>query len=167
MLRGSEPTRIRLMKTKESGRKTLIVAVDGSEGSEAAVDEAIALARDLDGALTFVFVRKAPSSMLGYPFHERQVSYDLRRARQTIGAAVERATGAGIECDGEILEGDAADEVVSLADNRRADFIVVGSRGHGALAGALLGSVSGAVVQHASTPVLVAKHRPVRHAQVA
>ena len=36
----------------------LIVAVDGSEGSRAAVDEAIALARDLDATLTFVCVRK-------------------------------------------------------------------------------------------------------------
>jgi nucleotide-binding universal stress UspA family protein len=158
---------IKFMKTRELGRKSLIVAVDGSEGSEAAVDEAIALARDLDGALTFVFVRKAPSPMVGYPFYERHVSYDLRRARHTIGDAIERATAAGIECDGEVLEGDAADEVVSLADNRRSDIIVVGSRGHGALAGALLGSVSRAIVQHAGVPVLVAKHRPAPHAQVA
>jgi nucleotide-binding universal stress UspA family protein len=156
------------MRTKEHGVNAFIVAVDGSEGSTAAVDEAIALARDLDATLTFVCVRKPASSILGHPFYDRQLSYHLRRARQTIGEAIERATAAGITADGEIMEGDAADEVVSLADNRHADLIVIGSRGHGALAGALLGSVSRAVVQHADVPILVAKQRrPVLPANVA
>jgi nucleotide-binding universal stress UspA family protein len=147
--------------------KSFLVAVDGSEGSKAAVDEAIALARDLDASLTFVYVRKPPSSVLGHPYYERQRSHGLGYARQAIAEAVETARTAGIESDGEILEGHAADEIVSLADNRHADLVIVGSRGHGAIAGALLGSVSRAVVQHADVPVLVAKHRPLRHAQVA
>jgi nucleotide-binding universal stress UspA family protein len=107
--------------------KRFLVAVDGSEGSKAAVDEAIALARDLDASLTFVCVRKPPSSVLGHPAYE----------------------------------------IVSLADNRNADLVIVGSRGHGALAGALLGSVSREIVQHASVPVLVAKQRSLSHARVA
>jgi nucleotide-binding universal stress UspA family protein len=152
--------------TEEFSMTNLLVAVDGSEGSQAAVEEAITLARDLGAALTFVFVRKRPSAMLGRPVYEH-VSYDLRQARHTIGEAIETATAAGIECDGEIFEGDAADEIVSLADNRHVDLIVVGSRGHGALAGALLGSVSRAVVQHAHVPVLVAKNRPAVHTKVA
>ena len=90
----------------------LIVAVDGSEGSRAAVDEALALARGHGATLTFVCVRKPGSSI-------------------------------------------------------HADLIVIGSRSHGALAGALLGSVSRAVVQHAHVPVLVAKHRPAIHTKVA
>ncbi|MEP6909768.1 MAG: universal stress protein [Actinomycetota bacterium] len=106
-------------------------------------------------------------SALGYPYYERLMSPDLDRSCQTIADAIEQAMTAGLECDGEILEGDAADEIVSLADNRHPDLIVIGSRGHGALAGALLGSVSAAVVQHAHLPVLVAKQLPVRHQQVA
>lgn len=147
--------------------KTFVVAVDGSEGGKAATDEAVSLARDLGARVTFVCVRKPPSSMLGYPFYERRLSVELRRARETIAEAIESATAAEVECDGEILEGDAADEIVSLADNRGASLIVVGSRGYGALAGALLGSVSRAVVQHAPVPVLVAKQAPVRQQRVA
>jgi nucleotide-binding universal stress UspA family protein len=147
--------------------KRFLVAVDGSEGSKAAVDEAIALARDLDASLTFVCVRKPPSSVLGHPYYERQLSHGLGHARQAIDEAVEAARAAGIESAGEIFEGHPADEIVSLADNRNADLVIVGSRGHGALAGALLGSVSREIVQHASVPVLVAKQRSLSHARVA
>lgn len=147
--------------------KRFLVAVDGSEGSKAAVDEAIALARDLDASLTFVSVRRPPSSVLGHPYYDRQLSPGLGHARQAIAEAVETAKAAGVDSTGEIFEGNAADEIVSLADNRDADLVIVGSRGHGALAGALLGSVSREIVQHASVPVLVAKQRSLSHAKVA
>jgi nucleotide-binding universal stress UspA family protein len=138
-------------------KKSLIVGVDGSQGSRAAVDEAINLAGDLDAAVTFVFVRKAPSGWLGDPYYQRALTGDLALARRAVAEAVETATRAGVEADVEILEGDPANELVSLADNRDADMIVVGSRGYGALAGAVLGSVSQSVSQHANRPVVVAK----------
>jgi nucleotide-binding universal stress UspA family protein len=147
--------------------RSFLVAVDGSEGSKAAVDEAIALARDLDASLTFVYVRKPPSSVLGHPYYERQLSHGLGYARQAMAEAVEAARAAGIESGGEIIEGYPADEIISLADNRNVDLVIVGSRGHGALAGALLGSNSREIVQHASVPVLVAKQRSLSHAKVA
>jgi nucleotide-binding universal stress UspA family protein len=147
--------------------KHLLSAIDGSDGGHAAVDEGLALATDLGASVTFVCVRKAVPPRLGRPFYERSLHQDLKVSRSVVEAAMELAAQAGIEADGEILEGDAADEIVSLADNREADLIVVGSRGYGPLAGALLGSVSSAVVQHAQCPVLVAKKTPIRHWQVA
>ena len=148
-------------------KKSLIVGVDGSDGSRAAVDEAIDLAGALEATITFVFVRKAPSGWLGDPYYQRALTADLARARKAVTEAVDAATKAGIEADAEILEGDPANELVSLADNRDADMIVVGSRGHGALAGAVLGSVSQSVSQHANRPVVVAKQKPARARQVA
>jgi nucleotide-binding universal stress UspA family protein len=148
-------------------KKSLIVGVDGSEGSQAAVDLAIDLAGNLGATVTFVFVRKSPSWWLGDPYYQRALSGDLVEARRAVAEAVESATMAGIEAYSEILEGDPADELVSLADNRDIDMIVVGSRGHGALAGAMLGSVSQSVSQHANRTVVVAKQMPVRARQVA
>ena len=148
-------------------KKRILVAVDGSEGSSAAIDEAVGLARQMDAALSFVYVRKPTSSALGHPYYERHLSHDLRIGREVIDEAVQAGTAAGIECDGDVFEGDVADEIVSLADNRDVDLIVVGSRGYGALAGALLGSVSREIVQHANVPVLVAKRRSLPHARVA
>jgi nucleotide-binding universal stress UspA family protein len=146
--------------------KEIVVAIDGSEGSEAAIQEAIQLASAVGAQLTFAYVRKPPSSLLGSPYYECHLARDLGWARAQVDAALERAREANLEARGEVLEGNPVDEILSFADNSRADLIVMGSRGHGALAGALLGSVSSGVVQHANVPVLVAKQTapPARRA---
>jgi nucleotide-binding universal stress UspA family protein len=147
--------------------KEFLVAIDGSDGSEAAIDEALDLARDVGAHVTLAFVRKTPSSLLGYPYYERLLRNELATARETLAAATSKAREAGIGSDCEILEGDPVDEILSFADNRGIDLIVMGSRGRGAFAGALLGGVSSAVVQHANVPVLVAKERSGRQLAVA
>ena len=146
--------------------KEFLVAIDGSEGGDAAVEEALELARETGAHITFAFVRKPPPSALGYPYYDRTLRDELATARETTAAAEHKAQEAGIDSESTILEGDPVDEILSAADNRRVDLIVMGSRGRGAFAGALLGSVSSAVVQHASVPVLVAKERAI-HAVVA
>jgi len=68
----------------------------------------------------------------------------------------------GVEAETEVLEGDPAGRILELARLRDVDLIVVGSRGLGPVAGALLGSVSREVVQRADRPVLVAARRHAR-----
>jgi nucleotide-binding universal stress UspA family protein len=142
--------------------KKILVAIDGSEGSRAAIDEALELAGQVGAEVTFAFVRRPPSSLLGYPYYERLLSTELATARATVAAAELKAEEAGIESASTVLEGEPVDEILSAADNRGVDLIVMGSRGRGPFAGALLGSVSSAVVQHADVPVLVAKERTAR-----
>jgi nucleotide-binding universal stress UspA family protein len=57
----------------------------------------------------------------------------------------------------EVLEGPPADAILNVAQVRECDLIVMGSRGRGALAGLLLGSVSHRVVAHARMPVMVVR----------
>jgi nucleotide-binding universal stress UspA family protein len=156
-----------LRAAKEDPMKEFLVAIDGSEGSDAAIDEALELAHEVGAHVTFAFVRRPASSLLGYPYYERLLSNELATARDTLAAAAGKARDIGIETASEILEGDPVDEILSVADNHAADLIVMGSRGRGALAGALLGSVSSGVVQHSGVPVLVAKGRSARHLAVA
>jgi nucleotide-binding universal stress UspA family protein len=72
---------------------------------------------------------------------------------------VEKVRSAG----GEVAEaylrvGDAAPEIVALAEEIEAGLIVIGSRGQGGIRRALMGSVSDTVVRHAHCPVLVVRH---------
>jgi nucleotide-binding universal stress UspA family protein len=63
----------------------------------------------------------------------------------------------GVPAVSKLLRGDPATEIVEYGDVLEADLIVVGSRGHGALASALLGSVSRGVLARAGRPVLVVR----------
>jgi nucleotide-binding universal stress UspA family protein len=151
-----------LRRTKEVAippRNRIVVATDGSAGSQEAVTTALGLARESGAIATFVYVRPAPLPILGDPFFQRSLSQELLRARAALASAEALAAQAGVETESEVLEGDAANRVIELARARDADLIVIGSRGRGAVTGALLGSVSSAVVHRADRPVLVVKNR--------
>jgi nucleotide-binding universal stress UspA family protein len=141
----------------------ILVATDSSQSGTAAVDEALELAARLGVGLTFVSVS---SRVVGDPFYGRSVSETLRDTHAAVEDALDRAAEAGVPADGEIIEGDAADEIVALADNLDSSLIVIGSRSHGSLMGRL-GTVSADVVQHARRPVLIVSPGPTADRRTA
>jgi nucleotide-binding universal stress UspA family protein len=140
-------------------KKQFLIATDGSPGAQEAVQQGLALAREAAAAVTLVYVRHAPLPVLGDPYYQRALSDELARARVVIEEAADSASRAGTEVQTAVLEGDPAEAIVRFGRAREVDLIVVGSRGRGAIAGALLGSVSEGVVHRADRPVLVVKPR--------
>lgn len=136
----------------------IVIGTDGSPGSHAAVEEGLELARLVGAPVTFICVRQ-PIVLLGDPYYQRKLSEQLADARAALDLAMDEADQLGLEADCEIAEGDPVDELIRAARYQEADVIVVGSRGLGAIAGALIGSVSKALVQHSPVPVLVVKER--------
>jgi nucleotide-binding universal stress UspA family protein len=132
--------------------RTVIIATDGSKSADKAVAAGGELAQALGARAVLIYVRPSLGS-LGAPYYQEKLTEQMEHAR----SALERAGGllGDVEADEEILEGDAAEQIVELARARDATMIVVGSRGHGAVAGALLGSVSSAVIHRSDRPVLV------------
>ena len=128
----------------------IVVAVDGSSASRAAIETAVKLAVELDAPLVFVYVRRGPASFFGAPIFQRRLTAEMSRARRVLGRALRAAARAGLEADGEILEGSPRKRIVELARDRDARIVVVGSRGR-----KLRRSVSRAVVRAADWPVVV------------
>jgi universal stress protein A len=139
-------------------------ASDVSSASRPAFDRALGLAKSSRAALTIVHVIApiVPLSADGYV--SPQVIDDLdRRARayaaREMGKLVSKAKQAGVRAKTLVLEGMAADRIVRAAKARRADVIVMGTHGRGAVAKFFLGSVAGRVVATAACPVLTVRGR--------
>jgi nucleotide-binding universal stress UspA family protein len=137
----------------------ILIATDGSDSAREAVELGIELATEQGVVPVLVHVVPAvdvlPTSgfgMTGAVSHEL-TDYDWSPLTDARALAEER----GIDVRTQMLRGETVDEIVAYADTIDADLIVVGSRGHGALASALLGSVSRGVLHEARRPVLVVR----------
>ena len=139
--------------------RRIVIATDGSGGGRAALEQGLELARVAGASAVVIYVRHAPLPIVGDPYYHRGVGAELVKGRATLDEAAARTAEAGVDAEFELLEGDPPGQVVELARARDADLVVVGSRGLGTMAGALLGSVSGEVVRKADRPVLVVTQR--------
>lgn len=151
------PTRGSTRRPVGASPGCVVVGVDGSEGSDRAVDWAAAEAGRSGALLEVVGSWLFPGST-GYVY---TVDVGIpEAARQAVDAAVARARELvpDLEVRGSTSEDPPA--VALVQRSRRADLLVVGSRGVGAVRGVLLGSVSLHVASHACCPTVVVKYPP-------
>jgi nucleotide-binding universal stress UspA family protein len=133
----------------------LLVAVDHSGAAEQVLSAARELALMSRGELWVLHVREHES--LGRGVMDLETADE---ARGVLDAAVDELTGAGVDAHGEIrhaVNGRAAREIADSAREHDAGTIVMGSKGHGDLAGLLLGSTTHKVIHLTDRPVLVVR----------
>jgi nucleotide-binding universal stress UspA family protein len=133
---------------------TIVWATDGSAAADAALPFAKALAAAGHGKLVAVFVEEHfVGRASAYP-----VLADSDECRAKIRGQVEEARKQGLDATFTIVPGLAPGAPHMIADTARelgADAIVVGTRGHGPVAGLLVGSVTQRLLHIAPCPVLV------------
>jgi nucleotide-binding universal stress UspA family protein len=140
---------------------TILLATDGSEEAQLAATTAADLAQKTNSELHVLTVW--PDYLL-YELPEHPVDFEdvLRKNRRQAKEMLEQQAKRIEESGGTVnethqREGRAAEEIVEVAEEIGAGLIVMGSRGHGRLRRALMGSVSDAVVRHAHCPVTIVR----------
>jgi nucleotide-binding universal stress UspA family protein len=137
---------------------SILLAVDGSEHGQRAARAAADPARAVKAKnLRIVAVYEAVPGYLGEPNMSQAIAAGTRQAEQVLDMAEKIIGTVPAQLHREVLEGPVAEAILQVADTRKSDLIVMGSRGLGRLQGALLGSNSQKVVSHAACPVLVVR----------
>ncbi len=137
---------------------TIVLGYDGSAGAQAALEQALVLAKQFEDRLIVCF-GVAPPGNVGEEYKEHKHALE-EIARQATAEALERARAEGVEAEVVLVAERPAPALVDLAAERDARFIVVGSYGEGAIRGALLGAVPNKLLQLSHTPLVIV---PARH----
>ena len=135
---------------------TILLATDGSREAELAAMTAADLAKSTNSELHVVHVGGFLPTILAQT--EAEPAQLEREARELLDEQVKRVEGAeGTVKEAHLRLGRADEEIVDLAHEMGAGFIVMGSRGRGRMRRALMGSVSDSVVRHAHCPVTIVR----------
>jgi nucleotide-binding universal stress UspA family protein len=135
---------------------TILLATDGSREAELAATTAADLAKSTGSELHVVHVGELRPTFLAQT--EAEPAQLEREARELLDEQVRKVEGAGSTVkEAHLRLGRADEEIVDLAHSIGAGLIVMGSRGHGRIRRALMGSVSDSVVRHAPCPVTIVR----------
>ena len=135
-----------------AGQQRIVVGIDGSEQSKAALRWVIGQARLTGASVDAVTAWRFPAS---YGLSVVTADLDVEsEARKMLSETLADVGGTSqVQVRQLVGEGPPAEVLLNAA--KGADLLVVGSRGRGGVMSAVLGSVSLACVLHATCPVLV------------
>ncbi|MGB5952193.1 MAG: universal stress protein [Ornithinimicrobium sp.] len=142
-------------------QRPVVVGINGHGGSEGALEAAVAMASDWSAPLVLVTTwAPAPPD----PWDKGPVGYnstaeataDYRSTAERVNAtALERVSSrhSDLDVEGKVLQGHAVDCLIEAANE--GGLLVLGTRGHGPLAGAALGATSLEVLHRATSPIMI------------
>ena len=142
--------------------QNILVPVDGSEKSYAAVAQAAELTKAFGGKITVVQVLALDPYIAAEYISATQTNDLIERARTSVLKTLEEAAAKfsdlGIPVEAKLLEGQVVHrEIIREAETSKADLIVIGSHGRTGLKRLFLGSVAQSVLGEAHIPVLVVR----------
>ena len=132
---------------------TIVLAIDGSQPSDRAVDYAGRLAKESGSRIIAVHVKEIMAGRAAGPVH-----VDEDEILTKVRGQIKQFNDDGIKAELQVtssMTGGPAHIIADAAVKESADVIVTGTRGHTALAGVFLGSVAQRLLHLAGCPVLV------------
>ncbi len=145
--------------------KKILAAIDGSETSKRAFEEAVRLAQSVGAEVHVIYVVDSPAMLYGVGFYDPA---ELKKAFVEEGGlltreAVETLAAAGVRGDTAIIDAHAAknDVVTAIAQEATrwgADLVVLGTHGRRGVQRALLGSVAEEFMRVTPVPMLLVRY---------
>ncbi|GJP37443.1 hypothetical protein CLOM_g9053 [Closterium sp. NIES-68] len=154
------------MAATEAPPRRIVVAIDDSTGSTEALQWALDNMQLQPGRDTIVLVNTqsysaAPTSRPGFHVSQGEILADTQRKKDAGYKLLEKYKAKCEErqllCETRVMIGDARLSISEAAEQAKADAVVVGSRGHGALKRLVLGSVSEYCAHHCPMPVIIVR----------
>lgn len=137
--------------------KTIVIGLDGSERSLKALLYGQSLGDKYGATLILVHAYPHTSDLRDFEGYASLLAKRKNSGERVLDGGVELMAETTIVFEKDLLEGPAADALISVAEIRDADLIILGTRGLGAVKGLLFGSVASKVSHHAPCPVLLVR----------
>jgi YjbE family integral membrane protein len=142
------------------GARRILLAVDGSEQSQRAVDKALEMSKEAGDGLEVHLANVQPSmpgDVSGFVNKEALHEFHHEQAEGAMHAAREKLQQAGVKYQEHEMVGTTGTALAELARSQGCDLILMGTRGLGASMSALMGSTAQDTIEHAGVPVMVVK----------
>lgn len=137
----------------------ILAAIDFSDVSPAVIAQAAAIAKSFTSKLWLIHIAAPDPDFVGYgtgPQCERDWrAKTLNQEHRYLQDRALELDTSGIDVTPLLVQGATIETILQQAAKLKADMIILGSHGHGALYRALVGNVSEGVIRKASCPVLV------------
>jgi nucleotide-binding universal stress UspA family protein len=143
--------------------KHILIATDGSELAERAVEQGLNLAKTLGAKVTVITVTEPWTAAVSgewavaFPVeeYEKAAAANAQKILSGVGTAAERV---GVACETvHVKDQFAAEGIVEEAKDRGSDLIVMGSHGRRGVVKFILGSQASRVLTHTTTPMLIVR----------
>lgn len=140
--------------------KNILVPVDGSQHSVRALETALSMARQTDGATLHVINVQPPivsGNVTQFISSKDLAAFYEEEGRKALVPVRPLLEQSGVACTDQVLVGPVAETIVDCARKHQCDHIVMGTRGLGRIGGLVLGSTTVKVISLATGPVTLVK----------
>ena len=135
----------------------IIVPVDFLKNADKLVDYSVKMAEKLAVSIHFIHVVSSPAgdAMIGAPFAGEYEGKMLSDAQERMANLLKDNSERCPGCTGEVVLGEPVDKIIEIAQEKRANLIIISTHGAKGLEKILLGSVAERVLKQAHCPVLI------------
>jgi len=139
--------------------KTIVLPIDFSERSEFLIDEAVKFAKEVNAKISLIHV--APLDIgfaigdMGFQYFPEVEKSEIKEELLQLSRLEQRVTSQNIQCDHLLKQGDAASIILEYAEEKNADYLVIGSHGRSGMYDVFIGSLTKSITKKSTIPVWV------------